>query len=113
MEYIEHDYEIIGVEQKLSNKINHREGGCYVKKFNSKEYKRYLVANELLDLFSQRSEELIQSLDTYDKELRGWIDANMAVIKQFGFEKRAKQEIAKWDANIKKLKTKIEHFRKG
>ena len=68
--------------------------------------------NELLDLFSQRSEELIQSLDTYDKELRGWIDSNMAVIKQFGFEKRAKQEMDNWDTNIEKLKTKIDHFRK-
>lgn len=67
---------------------------------------------DLLEMFSSRTEELIQSLETYDKELRGWVDSNKAVIKQFGFEKRANDELKKWDQNISNLKSKIQHFLK-
>ncbi|MHA1298573.1 MAG: hypothetical protein ACTSO9_03920 [Candidatus Helarchaeota archaeon] len=77
----------------------------------SKYYETQL--QELLDLFSSRAEELIQSLDTYDKELRSWVSSNMTVIKQTGFEKRANDELKKWADNIKTLKSKIEHLRKA
>ncbi|MFX1450373.1 MAG: hypothetical protein ACFFCM_06000 [Promethearchaeota archaeon] len=69
--------------------------------------------NDLLQLFSTRSEELVQSMETYDKELRGWIESNMGVIKQFGFDKKTNEEINKWDQAIQNLKTKVAGLRKG
>ncbi|MHA1378708.1 MAG: roadblock/LC7 domain-containing protein [Candidatus Helarchaeota archaeon] len=69
--------------------------------------------NELLQLFATRTDELIQSLETYDKELRGWVAANKSVIKQFGFENRTNEELSRWDQIIEKLKSKIKHLRKS
>ena len=69
--------------------------------------------NELLGLFSTRADELIQSMETYDKELKGWIQSNMAVMKQFKMDGQANKEIKKWDDAIKNLKSKIAHFKKG
>ncbi|NVM03158.1 MAG: hypothetical protein HWN67_12520 [Candidatus Helarchaeota archaeon] len=76
---------------------------------NISETINYYVAQfgELLELFTSRGEELIQSMETYDKELRGWIESNMAVIKQFGFDNQTNQEIKKWEDTISKLKTKL------
>ena len=68
--------------------------------------------NELLDLFSSRCQELLQSIETYDKELRGWIQTNMKVIKQFGFEKKADKEMKKWDENIKNLRSRLDFIKK-
>ena len=69
--------------------------------------------NDLLQLFSSRTEELVQSMETYDKELKGWIDSNMGVIKQFGFDKKTNEELNKWDQAIQNLKTKVAGLRKG
>ncbi|MFX0139559.1 MAG: hypothetical protein ACFFDN_38310 [Candidatus Hodarchaeota archaeon] len=69
--------------------------------------------NDLLQLFSSRSEELVQSIETYDKELKGWIESNIGVIKQFGFEKQSNEEIKKWEDCIQNLKTKLAGLRKG
>lgn len=68
--------------------------------------------NDLLELFFSRTEELIQSVSTYDKELRGWIAINSNVIKQFGFEKNTNEELKKWDGCLNNIKLKLQKIQK-